>query len=44
MYVESKLFKGKSYVEMHQMVSSVLADEVKTMHGFNLKTKVPKDE
>lgn len=39
--VESELFRGKSLVQQHQLVTSCIAEELKTIHGYNLKTKVP---
>ena len=37
--IESPLFNGKSKVEQHKMVTSVLGKEMEQIHGFNLKTK-----
>lgn len=42
--VESDLFKGKSLVQQHQMVTDSISDELKNIHGYNLKTKVPEDK
>lgn len=39
--VESEQFRGKSLVQQHQMVTEALKAELKTIHGYNLKTKVP---
>ena len=39
--VESDLFKGKSLVQQHQMVTNSISEELKNIHGYNLKTKVP---
>jgi stress-induced morphogen len=41
--VESNLFKGKSLVQQHQMVTACISDEIKNIHGYNLKTK-PSEE
>ncbi len=38
--IESEAFQGKSRVQQHQLVSEILKDDLKTIHGFNLKTKV----
>ena len=40
--VESPTFEGKSRVQQHQLVSEVLKEEIASIHGFNLKTKIPK--
>jgi BolA-like protein 3 len=40
--VESPLFKGKSIVQQHQLVQQVLREDMKSIHGLNLKTRVPK--
>jgi stress-induced morphogen len=42
--VESELFKGKPLVQQHQMVTQSIADELKNIHGYNLKTKVPESK
>jgi stress-induced morphogen len=41
MKIESDLFKEKSKVEQHQMVTNILKEEIKEIHGFNLTTLVP---
>ena len=38
--VESDLFKGKSLVQQHQMVTSSIFEDLKNIHGYNLKTKI----
>jgi stress-induced morphogen len=38
--IESTAFDGKSRVQQHQLVAEVLKDDLKTIHGFSLKTKV----
>lgn len=40
--VESELFIGKSLVQQHKMVTESIAEELKSIHGYNLKTKAPK--
>jgi stress-induced morphogen len=42
--VASKLFQGKSLVQQHQLVTKLLQDEIKNMHGLTLKTVVLKEE
>jgi stress-induced morphogen len=42
--VESSLFIGKSLVQQHKMVTSSIQEELKTIHGYNLRTKVPEGE
>ena len=42
MVVESPAFLEKSKVEQHQLVTGVLKDILKGVHGFNLKTISPK--
>ena len=42
--VESPLFEGKSRVQQHQMVQKVISEELKTIHGLNLKTLIPNDK
>jgi stress-induced morphogen len=39
--VESDLFTGKTRVQQHKMVTTCLAEELKSIHGYNLKTKSP---
>lgn len=41
--VESPLFAGKSLVQQHKLVTSSIQEELKTIHGYNLRTKVPSD-
>jgi stress-induced morphogen len=40
--VESPLFRGKSLVQQHKMVNDALKAEIEGIHGFTLKTRVPK--
>ena len=42
--VESELFIGKSLVQQHKMVTESIAEDLKSIHGYNLKTKAPKKE
>ena len=44
MTVESPLFAGKSKIQQHRMVNEALAAEIKSMHGLNIKTSIPKTE
>jgi stress-induced morphogen len=39
--VESPLFTGKSLVQQHKLVTSSIQEELKSIHGYNLKTKIP---
>lgn len=39
--VESEEFRGKTLVQQHQLVTKHIAEELKNIHGYNLKTKVP---
>lgn len=39
--VESEDFRGKSLVQQHQLVTNSISEELKSIHGYNLKTKVP---
>jgi len=41
--VESPLFKNKAKVDQHRMVTDVISEELKEIHGFNLKTREPKE-
>lgn len=42
--VESPLFIGKSLVQQHKMVTTTIQEELKSIHGYNLKTKIPETE
>ncbi len=42
--LESSLFTGKSKLEQHRMVNEVLEEEIKTIHGLNIKTSIPKPQ
>ena len=37
------MLEGKSRVQQHQ-VSGAIEEELKQVHGFNIKTKVPKEQ
>jgi BolA-like protein 3 len=37
--IESPRFKGLSVVKQHKLVNSVLAEEIKSWHGVQLRTK-----
>ena len=40
--VESPMFQGKTLVAQHKMVKSAIAEEIKTIHGLTVTTKVTK--
>lgn len=40
--VESPIFEGKSKLEQHRMVNEVLKEDIKQIHGLNIKTTTPK--
>lgn len=42
--VESDKFRGISLVQQHQLVTRSITEELKQIHGYNLKTKVPETE
>ena len=37
--IASEKFKGLRMMQQHRMVNEVLADEIKTWHGVQLRTK-----
>jgi BolA-like protein 3 len=39
--VESPLFKGKTMVAQHKMITDSIGEDLKNIHGINLKTKIP---
>ncbi|CAJ0595295.1 unnamed protein product [Cylicocyclus nassatus] len=41
-FVESSAFKGLSRVAQHKMITGILKEEIKDMHGLSITTKVPK--
>ncbi|KAK5971980.1 putative bola bacterial stress-induced morphogen protein [Trichostrongylus colubriformis] len=40
-FVESSAFKGLSKVAQHKLVTGILKDEIRDMHGLSIKTKLP---
>jgi stress-induced morphogen len=40
--ITSPKFKGLSLLKQHRMVSDVLQEEIKSMHGIQIKTHSPK--
>ena len=42
MSIESPLFEGKSKLQQHRMVNEILEEELKSIHGLNIKTLTPK--
>jgi stress-induced morphogen len=40
--ITSPKFRGISLLKQHRMVSDVLSEEIKTMHGIQIKTFAPK--
>ena len=40
--VESPVFEGKNKLQQQRLVNEVLSEEIKTIHGFSLKTRTPK--
>ncbi|KAK6725670.1 hypothetical protein RB195_004159 [Necator americanus] len=41
-FVESSAFKGLTKVAQHKIITGILKDEIKDMHGLSITTKVPK--
>ncbi|BGO99839.1 hypothetical protein RTG_00653 [Rhodotorula toruloides ATCC 204091] len=39
--VEHESFKGLSMIKQHRIVNELLKDDIKGMHGLQLKTKAP---
>lgn len=39
LYIESPRFKGLTVIKQHKMVNEILADEIKSWHGVQLRTK-----
>ncbi|KAF2836863.1 bola-like protein [Patellaria atrata CBS 101060] len=39
--IVSPKFAGMSVIKQHRLVNRILAEEIKTMHGVQLKTKAP---
>ena len=42
--VSSPMFREKTRVEQHQLVMSAIQEEMKTIHGFNWKTRISEEE
>ena len=42
--VTSSLFQGKTLVAQHKMVKATIADEIKSIHGLTVSTKVTKSD
>ncbi|KAK6043603.1 BolA-like protein [Cooperia oncophora] len=40
-FVESSAFKGLSKVAQHKMVTGILKNEIRDMHGLSITTKSP---
>ncbi|VDM55897.1 unnamed protein product [Angiostrongylus costaricensis] len=40
--VEATSFKGLSKVAQHKMITGILKDEIRDMHGLSITTKAPK--
>ena len=40
--VESALFEGKSKIQQQRLVNDLISEEIKNIHGYSLKTKLPK--
>jgi BolA-like protein 3 len=40
--ITSPKFRGLSLLKQHRMVSEVLQEDIKSMHGVQIKTHVPK--
>ncbi|KAK8159251.1 bola protein [Phyllosticta citrichinensis] len=39
LYIESPKFKGLTVIKQHKMINEILADEIKSWHGVQLRTK-----
>ncbi|POY74560.1 hypothetical protein BMF94_2321 [Rhodotorula taiwanensis] len=39
--VEHEAFKGLTMIKQHRLVNDLLKDDIKDMHGLQLKTKAP---
>ena len=40
--VESPMFEGKNKLQQQRLVNEVIGEEIKSIHGFSLKTRPPK--
>lgn len=41
--IESIEFKGKSRVKQHQMITDILKEEIRDMHGLRINTIIPEE-
>lgn len=41
-FIEGNEFQGLSVLKQHKLVTNVLKEEVKEMHGLRINTSVPK--
>lgn len=41
-YVEAPEFKGMTKVKQHQLINTILKDEIRSMHGIRINTGLPK--
>uniref|UniRef100_A0A0K0DF79 Bola-like protein n=1 Tax=Angiostrongylus cantonensis TaxID=6313 RepID=A0A0K0DF79_ANGCA len=41
-FVEATSFKGLPKVAQHKMITGILKDEIRDMHGLSITTKAPK--
>lgn len=39
-HVTSPAFNGKTLIEQHRMINTILSSEIKGLHGFTLSTSV----
>lgn len=40
--VESPIFEGKNIIQQQRLVNEVIGEEIKSIHGYSLKTRAPK--
>ncbi|CAI6364494.1 unnamed protein product [Macrosiphum euphorbiae] len=40
-FISTTEFKGMSMVKQHQLITEVLKDEIKSMHGIRIHTEIP---
>lgn len=40
--VESPIFEGKNIIQQQRLVNEVISEEIKSIHGYSLKTRAPK--
>ncbi len=41
--IEDGVFRGKTKVQQHKMVTETLRGQIKTMHGITIETRAPKE-